>query len=478
LRAGYPKKVSENFRACDLGQPFLLPPSLQEWLPEDHLARFIAELAEGLDLSKIYGHYGRRDGRGKAAYHPLMMVRALLYGYCMGIMSSRRMERASYEDVAFRYLCANQHPDHDTIAGFRQQHLPVLAELFAQVLQLCDKAGLVKLGHVAIDGTKQQANASKHKAMSYDRMEEKEKQLKAEVEKLLAQAAETDAAEDALYGKGKRGDELPAELARRESRLKKIAEAKAALEREARQRAEAQKKAVEEKLVEREKKEQETGKKMGGRPPEVPDPEQAVPDPKEQRNFTDPESRIMPDGGHKGSFVQSYNAQVAVDSTAQIMVAAEITQQTNDKRQLAPMVERVVNNMGAKPVAVTADAGYFSASQVNDPRTAGIDLYIAIGKQKRGEPESAAVTEPVEPPAETGSAKEAMKRKLQTETGKALYKMRKAIVEPVFGQIEAARGIRAFLLRGIERVGAEWKLICATHNLLKLFRAAAKHQAT
>jgi len=468
--------VSKNFRTCDLDQPFLLPPSLQEWLPEGHLARFIAELAEGLDLSKIYGQYGRRDGRGKAAYHPLMMVRSLLYGYCVGIMSSRRMERASYEDVAFRYLCANQHPDHDTIASFRQQHLPVLAELFTQVLQLCNQAGLVKLGHVAIDGTKQQANASKHKAMSYDRMEEKEKQLKAEVEKLLAQAAETDAAEDALYGKGKRGDELPAELARRDSRLKKIAEAKAALEQEARERAEAKKKAVEEKLAERQKKEEETGKKMGGRPPEVPDPEQAQPDPKDQRNFTDPESRIMPDGARKGSFVQGYNVQIAVDSKAQIIVAAEITQQTNDKQQLAPMLEQVVKNMGTKPVAVTADTGYFSASQVNDARTEGIELYIAIGKQKHDQPEPAAINESVEPPAETESAKEKMKQRLQTDTGKALYKMRKAIVEPVFGQIKAARGIRAFLLRGIDKASAEWKLICATHNLLKLFRAPRRAQ--
>jgi transposase len=303
--------VSKNFRTCDLDQPFLLPPCLQDWLPEDHLARFIAELVVGLDLSKIYGFYGRRDGRGKAAYHPVMMVRLLLYGYCVGVMSSRRIERASCEDVGFRYLAADQHPDHDTIAAFRRQHLPVLAQLFTQVLQLCDKAGLVKLGHVAIDGTKLQANASKHKAMSYDRMEEKEKQLKAEVEKLLAQAAETDAAEDALYGKGKRGDELPAELARRESRLKKIAEARAALEQEARDRAEAAKKAAEENLEERRKKEQERGKKFGGRPPQVPDPEQARPEPKAQRNFTDPESRIMPDGAHKGSFVQAYNAQIS-----------------------------------------------------------------------------------------------------------------------------------------------------------------------
>jgi transposase len=217
--------VSKSFRACDLDQPFLLTPSLQDWLPENHLARFVAELVLGLDLSKIYGHYGRRDGRGKAAYHPVMMVRVQLYGYCVGVMSSRRIERASYDDIAFRYLCADQHPDHDTISDFRRQHLPVLAQMFTQVLQLCDKAGLVKLGHVAIDGTKLQANASKHKAMSYNRIEEKEKQLRAEVEKLLAQAEATDTAEDKLYGKGNRGDDLTGEMARRESRLKKIAEA-------------------------------------------------------------------------------------------------------------------------------------------------------------------------------------------------------------------------------------------------------------
>ena len=291
--------MSKNFRTCDLDQPFLLPPSLQDWLPESHLARFIAELVPGLDLSKIYGFYGRRDGRGKAAYHPVMMVRVLVYGYCVGVMSSRRIERASYDDIAFRYLCADQHPDHDTIAAFRQQHLPVLAQLFTQILQLCNKAGLVKLGHVAIDGTKIQANASKHKAMSYDRMEEKEKQLKAEMEKLLAQAGETDAAEDALYGKGNRGDELTGEMARRESRLKKIAEAKAALEQEARERAEAAKKAAEEKLEQRRQKEEESGKKAGGRPPQVPDPGQARPEPTAQRNFTDPESRIMPDGAQR-----------------------------------------------------------------------------------------------------------------------------------------------------------------------------------
>ena len=449
---------------------------MQDWLPESHLARFVAELTNGLDLSKIYGYYGRRDGRGKAAYHPVMMVRVLLYGYCVGVMSSRRMEKASYDDIAFRYLCADQHPDHDTIADFRRQHLPVLAQLFTQVLQLCNQAGLVKLGHVAIDGTKVQANASKHKAMSYDRMEEKEKQLKAEVEKLLAQAAETDAAEDALYGKGNRGDELTGEMARKESRLKKIAEAKAALEREARERAETAKKAAEAKLEERVKKERERGKKFGGHPPQIPDPEQARPEPKAQRNFTDPESRIMPDGAHKGSFVQAYNAQIAVDDKAQIIVAAELTQESNDKRQLAPMLERVEQNMGAKPEAATADAGYCSEEQLTDKRVEGIELYVATGKQKHGLPESDGAVVSEEIPVESESAVEKMKRKLKTEMGEALYRKRKAVVEPVFGQIKAARGIRAFLLRGLVKVSAEWKLICATHNLLKLFRSGHRPQ--
>ena len=399
-----------------------------------------------------------------AAYHPVMMVRLLLYGYCLGVMSSRRIERATYDDLAFRYLAADQHPDHDTIAEFRKQHLPVLAELFTQVLQLCGKAGLIKLGHVAIDGTKLQANASKHKAMSYGRMEEKEKQLKAEVENLLAQAAEIDAAEDKLHGKGMRGDELSGELARRESRLKKIAEAKAALEQEAREHAEAAKQAAEEILQERRKKEEERGKKFGGRPAQVLDPEQARPEATAQRNFTDPESRIMPDGGRKGSFVQGYNAQIAVE-------------QTNDKQQLVPMLIQVEQNMSARPEAVTADTGYFSENQTNDERLKGIDLYVATGKQKHAQP-NADVIEPDTPPVASDSAMEKMKQKLKTETGRAIYKMRKAIVEPVFGQIKATRGIRAFLLRGLEKTQAEWKLICATHNLLKLFRTSRAGRQT
>ena len=328
--------MSKQFRECDLNQAYLLPPSLQDWLPEGHLARFVAEVVEALDLSAIYAKYAAGDGRGLAAYDPRMIVRVLIYGYCRGVASSRRMERATYEDVAFRYLAADQHPDHDTIAAFRQEHLAHLAQLFVQVLQLCQRAGLVKLGHVALDGTKIQANASKHKAMSYERMEKAEKELEAEVQALLAEAARVDAEEDGKYGKGKRGDELPAELARREKRLEKIREAKAALEREAREAAEKKRAEVEEQLKEREKQERERGRKFGGRPPQAPDPEQAKPEPKAQRNFTDPDARIMKDGATK-EFVQAYNAQAVVDSHAQAIVVAAVTQEANDKKQWVPI---------------------------------------------------------------------------------------------------------------------------------------------
>lgn len=473
--------MSKRFRTCDLEQVFLLPPSLQDWLPEEHLARFIADVTDQLDLSKILAVYARKDGRGMAAFHPAMMVRVLLYGYCRGVASSRKIERATHEDVAFRYLAADQHPDHDTIADFRQTHLQALAGLFTQALQLCDKAGLIKLGHVAIDGSKLKANASKHKAMSYGRMEEKEKQLREEVEKLLAQAAQTDADEDAKYGKGKRGDELPEELARRESRLKKIAAAKAALEQEARERAVAKKAEVEARLEERKKQEEERGKKFGGRPPQVPDPEQAKPEPKAQRNFTDEESRIMLDGATK-SILQGYNAQIAVDSHSHIIVAGALTQEANDKQQLVPMLAQVEQNLDRKPEHATADTGYFSEAAVTDPKLEGIHLLVPPERQKQNEMRGVgAVTgaEAALPAEQLPAAKttaETMRDKLSTAAGKAVYKMRKAVVEPVFGQIKQVRGFRSLSMRGLEKVAAEWQIICLTHNLLKLFRAGLRPQ--
>ena len=350
---------------------------------------------------------------------------------------------------------------------FRKRHLEALAGLFTQALLLCAEAGLVKLGHVSIDGTKIKANASKHKAMSYKRMNETEARLKQEIDALLAAAEKTDAEEDAQYGKDRRGDELPAELQRRESRLQKIAGAKAALEQEAKEKASRQRAEAEQKLAERAEQERRTGKKKGGRKPELPDPAQARPDDTAQRNFTDPESRIMPDGANKGSFVQGYNAQIAVDSASQVIVAAEVTQETNDKKQLIPIIAQVVAHLARKPEKVSADTGYFSEANVTDEQVKDVDLYVATGRDKHG----VAVETSGDPPPSDVSPQEAMREKLRTEAGRAVYKMRKAIVEPVFGQIKEQRGFRRFSLRGKDNVRREWKLVCAVSNLLKLFRA-------
>ena len=318
-------------------------------------------------------------------------------------------------------------------------------------------------------------NASKHKAMSYERMSEAEKKLQAEVAGLLQRAEAVDAAEDEKYGKDQAGDELPGELGRRESRLAKIRAAKAELEAEAKQKAAEKQAAAEAPSRQRQEQEARTGKKVSGREPQVADSEQAVPDPKGQRNFTDPESRIMPDGGHKGSFVQGYNAQIAVDGEAQVIVAAEVTQQSNDKQQLVAMVEQVKQNVGAQPQAVSADNGYWNGKQVGEVQVRGINLHVATGKQKPGASQQAEDEDGQESNAEAGLL-EQMKQKLKTQAGQDLYRMRKAIVEPVFGQIKEWRGFRRFLLRGLQKVRAEWKLICLTHNLLKLFRSGRAWQ--
>ena len=454
----------KTFKPYTPDQLLLLPPALQDWLPEGHLALFLSDVVDhALDLSPILASYETGDGRGQPPYHPALMVKLLVYAYCTGKPSSRKIEQATYEEVPYRVLAANQHPDHDSLAAFRQQHLEALAGLFTQVLVLCQQAGLVKLGHVALDGTKVLANASKHKAMSYGRMAEAERTLEAEVAALLAQGQQVDAAEDTQCGKGRRGDELPAELTRRESRLAKIREAKAALEAEARAQAVAAAAAAQAKLAERERKAKTTGRKPKGPPPHVPDPTQAVPTPKAQRNFTDPESRIMQDGATK-SFVQAYNAQAAVDGTAQVIVAAAVTQAANDKQQLVPVLQEVVANCGAAPAAAVADSGYFSAAAVTDPALAAIDLYVAVGRQQHG-------AAPAAPVLEDGTVIGGMRAKLASGVGHAVYALRKTIVEPVFGQIKGSRGFRRFSFRGLGKVQAEWRLICLTHNLLKLFRA-------
>jgi transposase len=461
--------MSRIYLSYDPEQRLLLPPDLREWLPEGHLALFISDVVDELDLSAIVRVYESGDGRGRPPYHPLMMVKLLVYAYCIGRVSSRKIEKATYEDVAFRVLACNQHPDHDSIAQFRKRHLLELAGLFVQVLRLCERAGLMKLGHVAIDGSKLRANASKHKAMSYERMCEKEQQLTSEVARLLGEAQAADEAEDRQHGKGHRGDELPADLARRESRLRKIREAKAALEEEARQRAAVEAAEAEAKIEARKKVAEETGKKVRGRPPQVVNVAEAKPDPKAQRNFTDPESRIMKDSA-TGSFEQSYNAQIAVDGTAQIIVAASLTQAANDKQQLVPVLEEVKSNVGRLPEKVTADAGYFSTTAVTNEALSSIDLYVTPDSGKKTEQvEESSSQEPAA--AEVAKAvTEQMREKLKTSEGREVYKQRKMIVEPVFGQVKEVRGFRRFSFRGLQKNTAEWQLVCLTHNLLKLFR--------
>ena len=459
----------KTFKPYTPDQLLLLPQALQEWLPEGHLALFLSDVVDhALDLSPILATYETGDGRGQPPYHPALMVKLLIYAYCTGKPSSRKIEKATYEEVPYRVLAANQHPDHDSIAAFRQTHLAALAGLFTQVLALCQQAGLVKLGHVALDGTKVLANASKHKAMSYGRMSDAEQKLEREVAALLAQAAQIDAAEDAQYGQGRRGDELPAELARRTTRLARIREAKAALEAAAQAAAVQATAAAQAKLAERERQAQTTGRPPKGRPPRVPDPTQAQPKPTAQRNFTDPESRIMKDGATKG-FVQAYNAQAAVDGAAQIIVAADVTQEANDKQQLVPMLTQVAANVGAAPTVALADSGYFSTTAVTAPALIGIDLHVAPDRQPHGE-EPAADTGPPRVPADA-TVIAAMRAKLQTAAGHAVYALRKAIVEPVFGQIKDGRSFRRFSFRGVAKVRAEWLLVCCTHNLLKLFRS-------
>jgi transposase len=451
--------MTKTFRPYSLDQQLLLPPDMRSWLPEGDLALFVSDVVDELDLSAISAAYETGDGRGQPPYHPALMVKLLVYGYCIGTVSSRKLERATYRDVAFRVVTGDQQPDHDSIAEFRRRHLEARAQLFVQVLRLCQRAGLVTLGHVALDGTKLKANASKHKAMSYARMEETERRLEGEVRTLLAQAERVDAAEDAQYGPGRQGDELPAELARRESRLAKIRAAKAALQAEAQARAAEAADAARAKLAAREQREG----RAKGKPATVPDPAQAQPAPTAQRNFTDPESRLMVDGATK-EFVQGYNAQAAVDSQAQVIVACEVTQAAGDVEQFVPMLEQVIGNVGQRPAQVTADAGYFSEANLTAPTCAGIACYVPPDRQPHRGATAAGRNR-------RGPFSEAMREKLQTAVGRAVYARRKTIPEPVFGQIKQARGFRRFWLRGLGKVRGEWALICLTHNLLKLFRA-------
>ena len=427
--------MGKNYRAYLPEQDFLLPPSPRDWLPEDHLAYFVSDVVEQLDLSTIESVYEKEE-RGQPPYHPRMMTKILIYGYCVGVFSSRRMQKKLSEDVGFRVLAAGNQPDFRTISDFRKLHLGALQGLFDQVLQIAMEAGTIKLGQVVLDGSKVKANASKHKAMSYGRMQEEEKQIKEEVKRLLEQAEATDAEEDTRYGRDKTGEELPAELARRETRLKRIQEAKRVLEERAREEAKSKDK------------------------PE----EKAKPKAKMQYNFTDPESRIMP--GADG-FVQAYNTQIAVEPDFQWIVGQRVSQATNDKQQLVPTMKAIEEQAGQKPQEVMTDSGYCSEANLKYLEEKKIEGFIATDKESYRDRHQPG---PRGPLPQGATRVDRMRRKLQTKVGAAIYSRRKTIVEPVFGQIKQARGFRQFLLRGLEKVQGEWAMICLTHNILKLHR--------
>ena len=440
--------MSKTFRSWDVDQAWLLPPSLHDFVPAGHAAHFVREMVrESLDLSAILMDYP--EERGQPPYHPAMMTALLLYAYSRGVYSSRKMAKACEERLDFMAVTGLQKPDFRTIADFRKRHLGALSGLFGQVLGLCRAAGLVKLGHVALDGTKIKANASKHKAMSYARMVKAETELSAEVETWLAQAEAADGAEDREFGAAARGDEMPDWVANKQQRLAKIKQAKAALEAEAEAAAAA-------------RDAQEPAPERPGRKPTLPS---EVPADKAQRNFTDPDSRILKT---KDGFIQGYNAQAAVDAGRQIIVAHGLTNATSDQGQLEPMVERIEAMAGARPKELSADAGYCSEDNLEALEARAIRGYIATGRQKHGA--AAAVGPRAAPPR---SLRAAMATRLKRGGRRSRYRLRKITVEPVFGQIKEVRGFRQFLMRGLDKVAHEWGLVCTAHNLTKLATAAA-----
>ncbi len=427
--------MAKSYRTYLPEQDLLLPPSLRDWLPENHLTHFVSDVVDQLDLRAIESVY-EEDERGQPPYHPRMMTKILIYGYCVGVFSSRKIQKKLVEDVGFRMLAAGNEPDFRTISDFRKLHLQALQGLFDQVLQITLRAGAMKLGRVVLDGSKVKANASKHRAMSYGRMREDEKRLKEEVQKLLQQAENVDAEEDARYGRDRTGDEWPAELARRETRLQKIQQAKRALEERAREQAQREGQSV----------------------------EQAKPEEKAQYNFTDPESRIM-----KGAdgFVQAYNAQIAVEPDFQLIVGQRVTPAANDKQQMVPTVEAIRQQAGQKPEEVLIDSGYCSEPNLKYLEKEKIEGFVATDRELHRDQKQPC---PRGPLLRGASRVDRMRRKLQTQAGAAVYATRKTIVEPVFGQIKQARGFRQFLLRGLEKVQGEWAMVCLTHNILKLHR--------
>ena len=505
--------MSKTFRPWQPGQTSLLPPSPSDWLTADHQVYFLLDLVDVLDLSAIVIPAQAKDPRGEKGFDPRMMTLLLLYAYCVGTVSSRRIERACYEDLAFRVLTANQQPDHSRISEFRRRNLEALSDLFVQILRLCQEAGMVSLGHVALDGTKVQANASKHKAMSHERMLKAEAQLEKEIRELMRRAEILDAQEDRKYGKGKLGSDLPEELRRREDRLKKIREARQALEAEAaaaaaRDRA-RQAAAAEAAVADAEKTDAEDGEqqklrdkaakaqekaetarelaiekaKEAGLEPQGLEPQAAdampyrglahradgSPTPAAQRNFTDPDSHIVKSDGN---VLQGYNCQAAVDGDHQIIVAMGVSNQPPDVEHLVPMLERTISNTSQVPETFIADAGYWSEDNAKACDKRGVDPHIATGRLPHGKPPP-----PIHGPIPKDlDAKGRMARKLRKKEGKEIYARRKTIVEPVFGQAKEGRGLRRFLLRGLEKVNGEWLLWGTTHNLNKLWRYIKKQK--
>lgn len=445
------------FKGVDRNQPFLLPPSIDEWLPEEHLARFIVQIVEHLDLCDIYKEY---SGVGKDAYDPKMMLSLLFYGYATGTFSSRKIERATYDSVAFRFISSNTHPDHDTIATFRKRFLEQLTGLFIQILGIAQEMGLLKVGKISLDGTKVKANASKHKALSYGHAQRLQEQLEAEVEMLMQKANEADSAD--LPD----GMSIPEEIARREDRLEVIRAAKEKIEARAATRYEEEKTAYDKKMKARINKEKQSGKKPRGKKPKPPTKEISE---KDQVNLTDDESRIMPISG--GGFEQAYNAQASVETESRLIVHQHVTQHVNDKQEIAPAIEWFTQHPNLKPKAMLCDSGYFSQSNVELCETNGITPYISLGKEQHNLPIEERFKE-ADPLPEDPTAVERMIHRLQTKEGKSLYALRKSTVEPVFGIMKHVMGFRQFLLRGFEKVKGEWCLLSIAYNLKRLHTIA------
>lgn len=448
----------KTYRRYEPEQQFLLSPNIRDWLPEGHLSLFVSDCVDQFDLSRIFEYYEGSE-RGNPPYHPAMMTKILLYAYCVGVPSSRRIGKALYEDVAFRVLGAGNFPDFRTVSEFRRIHLDALKVLFMQVLEMCKVAGLVKLGVVSLDGTKVKANASIDKNRTFDDILNEEEQLCRMVEEMLKMAQQADEEEDRIYGEDKQGDELPKGFQTKKERLERIRKAKANLERiqEEKQRE------YEEKIAEREKKEEITGKKLRGRKPK---PEDLTAANDIKRNTTDPDSRIMKT---RNGYVQGYNAQIVVDCSSQIVVAADVTQECNDLHQLDPMIKQVEENTGRKPDKGTMDAGYWCEEQIKQIHNE-IDLYIATNKDWKQRKQLKEQPPPRGRIPKNLPLLERMERKLHTIKGRAIYKQRGSTVEPVIGQIKEARGFKQFLLRGIQKAKGEWHLIQTTHNILKLWR--------